>query len=639
MVMSFVVLSLLAVAATSYIDSSTETIRTSRRITADVQATNLAEAGVQSLLRDLWRPFKVEQSFVSMDDALRGANASNPRVPKLETINQIGSASVGVIRYENVPGNAFARVVTLRSVGWVDLDRNGRLDDNEANKTVDVTARFELARSEVFDYTYFINNYGWMDGFNENNLIVNGDMRSNGNFDFRNGSPTVNGSVFASVNDKLNPRAVGLLNTAPVKMDQSTYSTWTAPAPRRLTNETTADYNARVAQYRDMIASRRRQGYSSATHGALGSDAFEENRNYVFRSDGSLVRNRAAGSVVGDSQGIRSWSRTTASQQANLSMLDTNSTREIIMPDLSNLATYQNISRNYHNPKATFMDGTPNPNFGQEAYVEVWNSTQNRYDRVSVDGVVDGSVVLVGTDARPIRVHGPVTVSQDVVIKGTVEGQGTLYAGRNVHIVGSIRYKNPPDFRTANAGVNAANEGRDFLGLAGRGSVLMGNPNTYGNPYPLGYMTPVNPPSKTIGTYGRYDEAGNWIPAYDAMQIDSTGRRRYQSVIPDSVMNSIAEGVNQVDAILYSNFVGGGNVGTSGSGMILNGTIIARDEAIVTWSLPVIMNYDNRIREREVDTNPLINLELPRSPVLLRSTWQDRGFFYRADARVTPPGP
>jgi hypothetical protein len=93
-------------------------------------------------------------------------------------------------------------------------------------------------------------------------------------------------------------------------------------------------------------------------------------------------------------------------------------------------------------------------------------------------------------------------------------------------------------------------------------------------------------------------------------------------------MNSIAEGVNQIDAIIYTNFVGGGNIGTAGGGVVMNGTIISRDEAMVTWSLPVIMNYDNRIRERSVTRTPLIDLNLPRSPVMMRSTWQDRGITY-----------
>ena len=147
----------------------------------------------------------------------------------------------------------------------------------------------------------------------------------------------------------------------------------------------------------------------------------------------------------------------------------------------------------------------------------------------------------------------------------------------------------------------------------------MGNPVTFSNPYPLYYMQPPF-------TKGRYDEQGNYIPPFNAMEIDSTGRRRYQSVLPDSWINSAAEGVNQIDAVIYTNFCGGGNVGTAGGGMTVNGTLIARDEAIVTWSLPIRMNYDTRIRERGPDRNPLIDLNLPRSPTMLRSTWQDRGF-------------
>jgi len=41
------------------------------------------------------------------------------------------------------------------------------------------------------------------------------------------------------------------------------------------------------------------------------------------------------------------------------------------------------------------------------------------------------------------------------------------------------------------------------------------------------------------------------------------------------------------------------------------------------------MNYDSRIREREITQTPLIDLQLPRSPVMLRSTWQDRGFLFQ----------
>jgi len=47
--------------------------------------------------------------------------------------------------------------------------------------------------SEVFNYGYFLNNWGWFYG---NSITSNGDVRSNGRFDFQN-SPTIEGDVYA----------------------------------------------------------------------------------------------------------------------------------------------------------------------------------------------------------------------------------------------------------------------------------------------------------------------------------------------------------------------------------------------------------------------------------------------------------
>lgn len=628
MIGSFIILSLLAVASASYMTNSTEAIRTSKRLTLDVQATNLCEAGIQDVLRALWRPFKQNQIFTDLDASLTGATTTSPRATMTGSISGVGSYSSGVVRYQTVPGNAFVRLITVRSVGWIDTNQNGALDPGEASKVVDVSTRFELARSQVFDYTYFVNNYGWMDGFGQNDLIVNGDMRANGNFNFLNGSPTVNGSVLANNNDKLAPMAVGLVNSPPIKMANSTYNTWVPNNPSKMSGESDSAYATRVAAFRDMVAARRRQGYNVANHGADGSSLYEETRDFVFRSDAAIVNGQTAGAIIGDATGLRSWTRT-GTAAATTTLLDSEKTKEVVMPDLSDISRYTALSTTYVDTKATYIDGTANPDYNQGAYVEVWNSTANRYERLSTNGVINGSAVLIGTPSKPIRIHGPVTATQDIVIKGTVQGQGTFYSGRNIHVVGSVRYANGPDFRGSSvAGTDATNEKRDFMGLAARGSVIMGNPTTFTSTYPLQYMTPVNPPTKTVGTYGRYDENGVWVPAFDANQVDSSGRKRYQSVIPDSTMNSIAEGVNQIDAVIYTNFVGGGNIGTSGGGVTFNGTIISRDEAIVTWSLPIIMNYDNRIREREVSQTPLVDLNLPRSPVLMRSTWQDRGFVF-----------
>ncbi len=48
--------------------------------------------------------------------------------------------------------------------------------------------------SQVFDYEYFLNNWGWWWG---NSITGNGDQRSNWDFDFKS-NPTVNGAIYAA---------------------------------------------------------------------------------------------------------------------------------------------------------------------------------------------------------------------------------------------------------------------------------------------------------------------------------------------------------------------------------------------------------------------------------------------------------
>jgi hypothetical protein len=468
----------------------------------------------------------------------------------------------------------------------------------------------QLSRSGVFDYAYFVNNYGWMYGFDNEDLVVNGDMRSNGDFEFRWGRPTTNGTIIAAANDKLTPRANGYIivegGTAPRQWSTSTYI-----------SRQTSNYRGQGPYMR--------QGYSTSTHGAIGSSTFNEWRDYLYEATGQMVGGSPFGAVLADSRGTRRFDGT---------VLDNRPTREMVLPNLNDLNYYLNLSRTWRDPRATYRDGTANPYYNQEAFVEVWNPSRNRYERISTNGVINGSVALIGYKNYPIRIHGPVTVTQDVVIRGYVEGQGTLYAGRNVHIVGDILYKNPPDFRGSNFNtVLNSVEKKDALGLAARGSIMMGNTRQFSDPYPLRYMTPPF-------TRGRYDENGNWIPPFNALERDETGRYRYQSaygaadqsdierlstqidIDQDGSISTDERGISRIDGILFTNFVGGGNLATDGLGLTINGTIIAKDEAMVLWSIPMWLNYDWRIRERSLDDMPLINIELPRVASVRRMAWQ-----------------
>lgn len=599
LLVSFIILTILGVAASSYIGAATQTYQLSYRESLETKTTPLCEAAAQSVEWNLWQPFKQSQNFAAMDALCTGASQSNPIATVSGTIGAAGNYSGGIISY--VPTDTYTRTVVVRCVGWLDLNNNGVLDANEPCKTVDVTATYTLQRSAVFDYTYFINNYGWMDGFGPNDLIVNGDMRSNGNFTFSNGSPTVNGSVWAAQNNELIPPAAGLINEPPVKMSNNTYSTMQATHTRA------------------------REAYNSGTMGAYGSSNWQNWSTYIFDTTGQIINNTAQGAVLGDSTGIKSWTETSFQNNPPETLIDSSPSQQVIMPDLSNIAYYEQLSQNYTDPKQFYGDGSSNPNYGKGAYLEAWNSGTGTYQTISTNGVVTGSAAIVGSAAHPIIVHGPVTFTQDAVIKGNVSGQGSLYAGRNVHIVGSIIYNNPPSFTGSNLTTQSnANEKADMLALCANGSVIMGDTSQFTQSYPLQYMEPPF-------THPRLDDNGNLIPAYNATNVDGTGHKLYQSTLGDSFIHSIASSVTQIDAVLYTNFVGGGDIGTGGAGVNFNGTIISKDESMVVFSLPMYMNYDSRIRERSLSNTPLIDLQLPRSPALLQSTWQDRGFAWNQE--------
>jgi len=102
------------------------------------------------------------------------------------------------------------------------------------------------------------------------------------------------------------------------------------------------------------------------------------------------------------------------------------------------------------------------------------------------NGVADvekGSVILIGTENYPITINGPVYFDGDVVIRGFVSGQGTIYSGRNIHIIGDVTYLNPPNWPHANLGVSGNtprevaknNRHRDMLMLVARGNIVVGD--------------------------------------------------------------------------------------------------------------------------------------------------------------------
>ena len=76
-----------------------------------------------------------------------------------------------------------------------------RMTGNGIPVSVTIAERvaFGVDRSKVFDYAYFVNNYGWFEG---STITANGAVRANGDMSLSQ-SPKVNGDVYAAVNTDL----------------------------------------------------------------------------------------------------------------------------------------------------------------------------------------------------------------------------------------------------------------------------------------------------------------------------------------------------------------------------------------------------------------------------------------------------
>lgn len=100
--------------------------------------------------------------------------------------------------------NGVAKVYTVRASAKV----------GNKTRTLMATVRKEPP-SKVFDYEYFLNNWGWWWG---SSITGNGDNRSNWDFDFRY-SPTVNGHVNATGEISSNGTAIDPFNPSTIPLN------------------------------------------------------------------------------------------------------------------------------------------------------------------------------------------------------------------------------------------------------------------------------------------------------------------------------------------------------------------------------------------------------------------------------------
>jgi len=251
----------------------------------------------------------------------------------------------------------------------------------------------------------------------------------------------------------------------------------------------------------------------------------------------------------------------------------------------------------------------------------------------------EANLLAIGTKDQPIEIDGPVVVTNDVVLRGYITGRGTIYAGRNIHVIGDLMYVDPPVWPKPlvnQAAAKAANESKDLVGLAAKGSIILGDYTQGGwqsttrtyqrpsftQPYVVdptddanGYVSWYDYDGNPVfdGDYTAYDGGKKWV---DAGHVKTTSRRFFESSFSDAEIKAAAGNqVRHIDAVLYTNHMITGKIGAC----TINGTLVSRDEALI-YSGSIDMNYDIRIRDGGYE---YIDIYLPREPTYRILYWSE----------------
>lgn len=275
------------------------------------------------------------------------------------------------------------RLVTIEAVAEV----------GSVTKRIRATYEVGLGISNVFRYGYFVNNYGWLSS--SNYFAVHGEVRSNGDLQISGSGVWVNGDLYASANPDVTNPVTGLPATGTIGGDPLQKANW-------------LDYwNIKAAGTNLPVRPARRS--SDPTKPAIGGTPQISPYGEGWDSDNPEQRRFSA-------QAIES------------------------IPYLGDLELYRTLATQHNGGTGstlTYYDKGPDGAYGTPDDVPTTiNSTYSSTE----------PLVLVGTLARPIVIDGPIVADGDIIIRGNVSGQGTLYAGRNVHIVGSTTYANPMQY-------------------------------------------------------------------------------------------------------------------------------------------------------------------------------------------------
>jgi Tfp pilus assembly protein PilX len=167
-------------------------------------------------------------------------------------------------------------------------------------------------------------------------------------------------------------------------------------------------------------------------------------------------------------------------------------------PQIENLDYYKGLAANYDGGNGSTLSG------GTITTVPTGSDYASGAVNVgSIDQSYGGNVILTGTPGNCIQLNGPMVVDGDLIIRGCVEGEGSLYAGGNVYVPDSVTYN------------DASN---DKLAFAAGGNIIIGD---YRDTSAFGFFS-----SKNVGG-GGFMKQEEWEFNTKVKSNYPAGERRY----------------------------------------------------------------------------------------------------------------
>lgn len=169
-------------------------VKDARRSVDDLRSIYLAEAGVErgmNLLAQAVKNTSAHDPLQGLIGLFQGGNTVRPFTaePVLDGAAQVGCYTV-TLRSIAQTANSFT--IEIDSTGYARAAPTGLVGSERIDSwhSIAATVRYSLAPSRVFDFGYFVNNWGWFYG---DTIYCNGNAGSNGQFAVAGYSPTVTG--------------------------------------------------------------------------------------------------------------------------------------------------------------------------------------------------------------------------------------------------------------------------------------------------------------------------------------------------------------------------------------------------------------------------------------------------------------